>query len=99
MTLAHALQTAPIAMVGFGDFPLADLLHPSMTVIDQDPALIGRLAAERVIDRLQHPNRRFKKKNVLDVAMIERSSCKVGDRGQSLDAVTDVRAPLAPVPE
>ena len=41
-----------VALVGFDDFPLADLLDPGVTVVAQDPAAIGRLAAETLFQRL-----------------------------------------------
>ncbi len=41
-----------VALIGFDDFELADLLEPGVTVIAQDPARIGRLAAERLFGRL-----------------------------------------------
>ena len=41
-----------VALVGFDDLPLADLLQPGITVIAQDPIQIGRLAAERVFARI-----------------------------------------------
>ncbi|WP_322746801.1 LacI family DNA-binding transcriptional regulator [Cellulomonas sp. S1-8] len=41
-----------VALVGFDDFQLADLLEPRVTVIAQDPARIGAIAAQRVFDRL-----------------------------------------------
>jgi LacI family transcriptional regulator len=41
-----------VAIVGFDDLPLADLLQPGITVIAQDPIQIGRLAAERVFARI-----------------------------------------------
>jgi LacI family transcriptional regulator len=41
-----------VALVGFDDFPLADLLDPGVTVVAQDPAAIGRLAAETMFRRL-----------------------------------------------
>jgi LacI family transcriptional regulator len=41
-----------VALVGFDDFPLADLLHPGVTVVAQDPTAIGRAAAERLFARL-----------------------------------------------
>ena len=44
-----------IALVGFDDFPMADLLEPALTVIAQDPQDIGRLAVERVFQRLTQP--------------------------------------------
>lgn len=44
-----------VALVGFDDFQLADLLEPRVTVIAQDPARIGSIAAERVFARLGDP--------------------------------------------
>lgn len=41
-----------VALVGFDDFPLADLLDPGVTVVAQDPGAIGRLAAETLFRRL-----------------------------------------------
>jgi LacI family transcriptional regulator len=41
-----------VALVGFDDFPLADLLSPGITVVAQDPTRIGRLAATVLFDRI-----------------------------------------------
>ncbi|XBH20897.1 LacI family DNA-binding transcriptional regulator [Jonesiaceae bacterium BS-20] len=41
-----------IALVGFDDFELADLLEPPLTVVAQDPEQIGILAAKRIFERL-----------------------------------------------
>jgi LacI family transcriptional regulator len=41
-----------VALVGFDDFPLADLLQPAVTVVAQDPFTIGHLAAELIFRRL-----------------------------------------------
>ena len=41
-----------IALVGFDDFPLADLLQPAVTVVAQDPTAIGRAAADLLFARL-----------------------------------------------
>jgi LacI family transcriptional regulator len=41
-----------VALVGFDDFPLADLMRPGITVVAQDPAAIGRQAAEILFARL-----------------------------------------------
>jgi len=41
-----------IALVGFDDFPLADLLQPGITVVAQDPPAIGRTAAAVLFARL-----------------------------------------------
>lgn len=41
-----------VALVGFDDFELADLLDPGVTVVAQHPEQIGRQAAERILARL-----------------------------------------------
>ncbi|MEV4189061.1 LacI family DNA-binding transcriptional regulator [Streptosporangium canum] len=41
-----------LAMVGFDDFELADLLVPGVTVVAQDPARLGRAAAELLFRRI-----------------------------------------------
>jgi LacI family transcriptional regulator len=42
-----------VALVGFDDFPLADLLEPGITVVAQDPARIGRTAAGALFERIE----------------------------------------------
>ena len=62
-----------IALVGFDDFPLADLLEPAVTVIAQDPALIGATAARALFDRIDgdtRPPREF----WIPTALIRRGS-------------------------
>jgi LacI family transcriptional regulator len=53
----HALRDAgcsrSVALVGFDDLPLADLLDPGVTVVAQDPQEIGRRAAERLFALLE----------------------------------------------
>jgi LacI family transcriptional regulator len=41
-----------IALVGFDDVTLADLVDPALTVVAQDPAALGRAAAELLFARL-----------------------------------------------
>lgn len=41
-----------IALIGFDDILLADLLEPAITVVAQDPAALGRTAAEMLFRRL-----------------------------------------------
>lgn len=49
----HALgRQHEIAVVGFDDVALADLIAPPVTVVAQDPHRIGALAAERIFARL-----------------------------------------------
>lgn len=41
-----------MSIIGFGDFELAGLFSPALTVVSYDPALIGRTAGELLIRRL-----------------------------------------------
>jgi LacI family transcriptional regulator len=41
-----------IALIGFDDIVLADLMRPAITVMAQDPARLGTLAADRLFARL-----------------------------------------------
>ena len=74
ITSMPALKRLGTALVCFGDFSMADMLTPPVTVIDQDPDTLGRLATRRLFDRLAHPNRRLRRKTVLPVRLIERES-------------------------
>jgi LacI family transcriptional regulator len=57
----HALQQLGlqhrVAVVGFDDFPLADLLDPRVSVVAQDPTAVGRTAAELLFGRLDGDSR------------------------------------------
>lgn len=64
-----------VALISFGDFPMADALRPAVSVLDQNPKNVGRLAAERVFARLDHPDRKYRRKNVIPVALVKRESC------------------------
>jgi LacI family transcriptional regulator len=51
----HAARRTDIALVGFGDFPMADALRPAVTVVDHPGHEIGRVAAARLLARLGQP--------------------------------------------
>lgn len=54
----HSARRTDVAMVSFGDFPLAGTLEPGVTCVDQDPRLIGEVATEHLLTRLglgRHP--------------------------------------------
>ena len=50
--LREAGVNRSIALVGFDDFALADMLDPAVTVVAQDPRTIGRRAAELLFERM-----------------------------------------------
>jgi LacI family transcriptional regulator len=62
-----------IALVGFDDVTLADVVNPALTVVAQDPAALGRAAAELLFARLDGedgPSRRM----VLPATLVVRGS-------------------------
>jgi LacI family transcriptional regulator len=71
----QAIGRSDLPLISFGDFPLAAAIRPPLTVIDQDPVSVGRVAATRLFERLDHPRRRLKRKIVLPVPLIVRGSC------------------------
>jgi LacI family transcriptional regulator len=77
MALVQALQRADrshIAVVGFGDFPMAEALTPPVTVLDQDPARLGRIAVERLVECIENPQAKVRRRTVLPVHLIPRGS-------------------------
>lgn len=42
-----------VALVGFDEVPLADLIRPGLTVIAQDPDAMGEMAARRLLARIR----------------------------------------------
>jgi LacI family transcriptional regulator len=51
----HAAGRTDIALVSFGDFPMADSLSPAVTVVDHPAREIGAAAAARLLARLGQP--------------------------------------------
>lgn len=76
VAMIPSLGEHPLGLVAFGDFPLADMVSPSISVIEQDPIELGRLAATRILDRIESPGGAFDPRTVLDVRFIERMSCQ-----------------------
>ncbi|WP_442811346.1 LacI family DNA-binding transcriptional regulator [Streptosporangium sp. NBC_01756] len=77
ITVAVLRSGHRLAMVGFDDFELADLLVPGVTVVAQDPSRLGRTAAEllfRRIDGEPGPARRIE----LPTRLIPRGSGELG---------------------
>ncbi len=57
MGVVRALKAAGlqhrVALIGFDDFALADLLDPPIAVVAQDPRRMGQLAAELLFERIR----------------------------------------------
>jgi LacI family transcriptional regulator len=69
----HAHGRAGIALVGFGDFAMADTLRPAITVIDHSAHEVGRVAAARLLARIADPGLRVEHHQV-PVRLIQRGS-------------------------
>jgi LacI family transcriptional regulator len=57
LALRDAGRQHSTALVGFDDVTLADALEPPVTVVAQDPAALGREAAELLFARLDGDDR------------------------------------------
>jgi LacI family transcriptional regulator len=75
VSVLKVLRRKDIGLVGFGDFPTAAALRPAVTVIHQDGDAMGRFAADRLFSRLDQPDRRLRRRTVLPVSLITRTSC------------------------
>jgi LacI family transcriptional regulator, galactose operon repressor len=79
----HALRSAgrerDIALIGFDDIPLADLLEPAISVVAQDPQAIGRAAAEQLFRRLDGDTAPAVHR-VIPVSLIARGSGEIPPR-------------------
>jgi LacI family transcriptional regulator len=65
-----------VALIGFDDFELAEILHPTLTVVRQPADEVGRVAAGLLFERLKHDE--FPKEGnrvVLPVELVLRRSC------------------------
>jgi LacI family transcriptional regulator len=51
----HAARRTDVALVSFGDFPMADALRPAVTVVDHPGHEVGRVSAARLLARLDQP--------------------------------------------
>jgi LacI family transcriptional regulator len=69
----HAHNRTDVAVVGFGDFAMADTIEPAITVIDHSPAELGTAAAERLLARIE--DRELPPRDIqIPVRLIERGS-------------------------
>jgi LacI family transcriptional regulator len=73
----HALgRQHDVALVGFDDVPLGDVVEPGLTVVAQDPIAMGRTAAELLFERLDDGVRQSRRV-VLPTRMIPRGSGEI----------------------
>ncbi|MCU1495581.1 MAG: LacI family transcriptional regulator [Acidimicrobiaceae bacterium] len=76
----HALRALglehTVALVGFDDFELSDLLQPAVSVIAQDPVMIGNLGAE-ILFRRMHGDDSPVQQHVVPTTLIARGSGEI----------------------
>jgi len=65
-----------VALIGFDDILLADLLQPGITVVAQDPSAIGRTAAELLFRRLDG-DRSPSEHKIVPTRMVTRGSGEI----------------------
>ncbi|MEW1679134.1 LacI family DNA-binding transcriptional regulator [Streptomyces noursei] len=73
-------HSRPVALVGFDDFELADLVRPAITVVAQDSAQLGRTAAGllfRRLDGVDEPPQRWE----IPTRLIPRGSGEIRPAG------------------
>ncbi len=70
----QASGRSELAFVSFGDFPMAAALRPAVTVLDQNPANVGRAAADRLFARIDGVAGRRNRHLVLPVPLVVRDS-------------------------
>ena len=75
-----ATMSEKLAFVGFDDFELADMLTPGVTVVAQDVARLGRLAAELLFRRLDG-DRRPAERTEVPARLIPRGSGEISPPG------------------
>jgi LacI family transcriptional regulator len=69
----HARGRTDLAVVGLGDFAMADALRPAVTVIDHSGARLGTAAAQRLLARIADPTLPVEHRR-LDTPLIPRGS-------------------------
>jgi LacI family transcriptional regulator len=76
----HALRSAGmqrrVALIGFDDIPMADMVDPAISVVAQDPQALGRAAADLVFRRLDGDTSP-RAQHVEPVALIPRGSGEI----------------------
>lgn len=78
-TLQHLELDDCVALVGFDDFDTSDLLRPAISVVSQSPKLMGSLAAELLLHRIDGDTPAFET-HVIPVNLIERGSGELAPR-------------------
>jgi LacI family transcriptional regulator len=70
-----------VAVIGFGDFPLADMLDPPVTVVTHDPVELGLTAAQLLFRRLDG-DRSASESIVCPVQLVSRGSGEIAPESE-----------------
>jgi len=65
-----------VALVGFDDVEMANVIQPGLTVVAQDAELLGQTAAELLFDRLES-GRTAPVRRIVPVGLITRGSGEI----------------------
>ena len=69
----HTRGRTDVALVAFGDFAMAEIVDPAVTVIEHSAEQIGKKAAERLLKRIANPH--LSPQNIMvPVRMLQRGS-------------------------
>ena len=93
----HELRRTDVALVGFGDFAMADALVPAVTVVDHTGSAVGRAAAARLSRRIGEPTLPAQTIH-LPVALVERGSGELRPGPSPRSWSGSTWAPRAPRP-
>lgn len=63
-----------VALIGYDDFPWADLMRTPLTAVAQDWTTIGRRAVDMLFDRMEDPDRPPRSERI-PVVLMRRASC------------------------
>lgn len=76
------LHRQDIALVVFGDFPMAELMIPPTTVVDQRPSTLAENAFNHLVRRIEHPDAEAIE-TVVPTILVPRGSGELAPRGSS----------------
>lgn len=85
----HESNRRDVAVLSFGDFPMAEILEPAITVVDHSPVGLARRALERLRRRMDGaPD--SAQDDILEMTLVERGSGEI--------VCPDVRIPVVSAP-
>lgn len=70
----HLAKRTDIALVSFGDFVMADILDPAITVLDHNPRILARIAMERLLKNMSDDADPSPRDEVVELKLIARGS-------------------------